>query len=179
MLGLVTWGEVWDVVNFAKDRDSDWFLEGPIKRFVKTYQIRPGFFTPYRDVRHFLGGAIAPVVYPTALTFFSAMAAVCAAIGSTLGVGCLLIGAGSALFGQHELCDESIENTSIAFKIAGLALVAIAISTFLIAVSLFHAPLSFLTRSGASLVSVPNSCLSCSSAEKDDDTEMRIYAAKL
>ncbi|WP_040535610.1 hypothetical protein, partial [Legionella drancourtii] len=48
-------------------------------------------------------------------------------------------------------CDESIENAGTAFHIAGLALLATVVSTLLAVISLFHTPLLFFTRTGATL----------------------------
>lgn len=164
MLGLVTWDEFWNVINLAKDASGDWFLQGPTRRFIDTYNARPGFFIPYKNKHEFAGGLLATVIYPTTLSLCAGLSTICAVFATVIGIGSLLAAIGTAIFGNYELCDESIEDAATGFHIVGLALVATAVSGFLVAASLIHAPLSFLTRTGASIVSVVDDCVSKSQA---------------
>ncbi|USQ13101.1 hypothetical protein J2N86_10405 [Legionella lytica] len=160
MLGMVAWEDVWNVINFAKDKNDDWFLQGPARRFMETYNARPGFFTSYKNGYEFSGSLLANIVYPAALSVFSGFSVACVIFGAVLGVGASLAATGAALCGSYEFCDESIDNAATAFHIAGLGLTAFAISSLLLAFSLFHTPFSFLTRSGYTLFSMltaPNS----------------------
>lgn len=180
MFGMVTIEDVWNVVNIGKDRGSDCFLEGPVKRFIDTYNARPSFFTPYKDGKEFFGGLLAHVAYPAALSIFAGFSTLFVALGLAIGVGCMVTSVGAAILGSYEFCDESIENAATAFHIAGLALLAIATSTLLMVVSIFHTPLTFLTRSGASLVTSISGCIEKLSVEQDQKNnkegyEMNIY----
>ncbi|MFJ1268026.1 hypothetical protein ACD661_05615 [Legionella lytica] len=154
MLGMVAWEDVWNVINFAKDKNDDWFLQGPARRFIETYNARPGFFSSYKNGYEFSGGLLTNIVYPAALTAFSGFSVACVIFGAVLGVGASLAATGAALCGSYEFCDESIDNAATAFHIAGLGLTAFAISSLLLAFSLFHTPLSFLTRSGSTLLAL-------------------------
>lgn len=151
MFGMVTIEDVWKVVNLGKDRGSDCFLVGPTRRLSDSYNARPGFFTPYKDKHEFFGGLVSNLVYPVTLGFFAGLSVILVALGTAIGVGCVLASVGAAICGSYEFCDESIENAGTAFHIAGLALLAIVVSTLLAALSLFHTPLTFFTRSGATL----------------------------
>lgn len=150
MLGLVTVDECWDVINFSKDHANDHFLQGQTRRFFETYRKRPGFFKPYEGRAQLIGGLLAPLVYPLVLSFFSGLTLLCAAVGGTLSLGCLFIAAGTALLGNSELCDDSIETASTLFYITGLALVAAAVSVFLAVASTLHSLCSVVTRLVAS-----------------------------
>lgn len=151
MFGMVTIEDVWKVVNLGKDRGSDCFLVGPTRRFIDSYNARPGFFTPYKDRQEFFGGLLSNLAYPATLSLFAGLSVIFVALGTVIGVGCVLVSVGAAIWGSYEFCDESIENAGTAFHIAGLALLAIAVSSLLAALSLLHTPLVFLTRSGATL----------------------------
>ncbi len=151
MFGMVTIEDVWKVVNLGKDRGSDCFLAGPMRRFVESYNARPGFFTSYKDKDEFFGGVLSNLVYPASLSIFAGLSVIFAALGTAIGVGCVLTSVGAAILGSYEFCDESIENAGTAFHVAGLALLAIAASILLAVISLFHTPLLFFTRTGATL----------------------------
>lgn len=153
MLGLITWNDIWNVINFDKDKDTDRFVQGQFRRLLNTYKQRPGFFSPYENNNEWVGGLLATLIYPVAFSILAAASVICAVIGIVVGVGCLLI-ATAALFGGYEICDEAFENAITAFYFTGLVLVAAAVSSFVAVVNLFHAPISFLTRSGASIYSL-------------------------
>lgn len=176
MLGMVAWEDVWNVINFAKDKNDDWFLQGPARRFIETYNARPGFFTSYKSGYEFTGGMLANIVYPTALGVFSGFSVACVIFGAVLGVGASLAATGAALCGSYEFCDESIDNAATAFHIAGLGLTAFAISSLLLTFSLFHAPFSLFTRSGSTLFAMVTACTSKaeSKPEVDEVQEVRV-----
>ncbi|MDR3501299.1 MAG: hypothetical protein P4L79_01790 [Legionella sp.] len=176
MLGMAAWEDVWNVINFAKDKNDDWFLQGPARRFMETYNARPGFFTSYKNGYEFSGGLLANFVYPAALSIFSGFSVACVIFGAVLGVGASLAATGAALFGSYEFCDESIDNAATAFHIAGLGLTAFAISSLLLAFSLFHAPFSFLTRSGSTLFSMIAACTSQDENKQEIDSAQEGHA---
>ncbi|WP_133135606.1 hypothetical protein [Legionella rowbothamii] len=175
MLGMVAWEDVWNVINFAKDKNEDWFLQGPARRFIETYKARPGFFTAYKNSYEFSGGLLANIFYPVALSAFSGFSVACIIFGAVLGVGASLAATGAALFGCYEFCDESIDNAATAFHIAGLGLTAFAISSLLLAFSLFHAPLSFLTRSGSTFLSMLMTCNSQAESKPNADSVQEVH----
>jgi hypothetical protein len=176
---MVAWEDVWHVINFAKDKNEDWFLQGPTRRFIETYNTRPGFFTSYKNGYEFSGGLLANIVYPAALSAFSGFSVACVIFGTVLGVGASLAATGAALCGSYEFCDESIDNASTAFHIAGLGLTAFAISSLLLAFSLFHAPLSLLTRSGSTLFAMVRACSAHAGnkSEADDAQEVQVVVS--
>ncbi|WP_058535526.1 hypothetical protein [Legionella saoudiensis] len=178
MLGMVAWEDVWNVINFAKDKNGDWFLQGPTRRFIETYNARPGFFTPYKNGYEFSGGLLANIVYPSTLSIFSGFSVACVIFGAVLGVGASLTATGAALFGSYEFCDESIDNAAAAFHIAGLGLTAFAISSLLLAVSLFHAPLSFLTRSGSTIFSLLKTYSSSGESGSEEERTHEVHAVR-
>lgn len=68
MLGLISLDEISYVLN---DRDDpNHLLSGEAKRFIEIYKKRPGFFMPYQDGKEFVGGLIAPVIYPLGFAVF-------------------------------------------------------------------------------------------------------------
>ncbi|CAM4394320.1 MAG: hypothetical protein LEGION0403_FIIPPAGN_00789 [Legionella sp.] len=176
MLGMVAWEDVWNVINFAKDKHDDWFLQGPARRFIETYHARPGFFSSYKSGYEFSGGLLANIVYPTALSVFSGFSVACVIFGAVLGVGASLAATGAALCGSYEFCDESIDNAATAFHIAGLGLTAFALSSLLLAFSLFHAPLSLLTRSGSTLFAMVTACNAKAESKPEADDAQELQA---
>ncbi|MBN9232023.1 MAG: hypothetical protein J0I93_14425 [Legionella sp.] len=152
MLGLVNLNDIWDVLNVAQDPKEKWLWEGPTKRFISKYRQRPSFFTPFKNKSEFIGSFLANFIYPAALTITSFASAVCAVLGLTLGVVATLVAVVAAIMGNHQFCDDSIDNTKSGFRITGLALASLTASIFLFALSLIHTPINFLTRTVATLI---------------------------
>jgi hypothetical protein len=172
MLGLITWNEIWNVIDLNKDGENDWLMKGPTLRFIETYKARAGFFTPYEDGKKFVGGLLATVVYPAALGIFAGLSAICAVLGAVIGIGGILVACSAALLGSYEFCDETIENARTVFHITGLALISTAICIFLAVANIFHAPLCFLTRSGASLASLMSGCVASTQEKKLESDQL-------
>ncbi|KTD66030.1 hypothetical protein Lsan_0685 [Legionella santicrucis] len=133
MLGLAALDDLSYVLDSSNDLPEDLCFSGELRRFIKTYNKRPGFFKPYQNGKEFAGGVIAPVVYPLGLTFLGTMGVLITAIAPAFCVGSLLFALGAAAFGISELSENALDVAALSLYVTGYALV-LSTASFLLAI---------------------------------------------
>ncbi|WP_148263569.1 hypothetical protein [Legionella drancourtii] len=126
-------------------------VEGIASRAYELYKKRPGFFTPYKNGRHIVGGVVAPLIYPVAGVVLAGYSLIVSAIASVVFVGSLLVAGGAYLLENTALYNDAQGIAGCALKFTGVALLTAAISTLLAVLSIPHGMAHLVTRSGASI----------------------------
>lgn len=140
-------------VNYIFSNNDDGPVEIAYKAY-ESYKERPGFFTPYKNVAHFVGGIAAPVIYPVAGGFAAVYSLFVAAGSALVCAGTLLVAGVARLLGCADLCDNSFLVAGCAFKFIGAALLNAAVSALLCIFSIPNSVATLVTRTGATLASL-------------------------
>jgi hypothetical protein len=128
--------------------------EGIASRAYELYKKRPGFFTPYKNGSHVVGGVVAPLIYPVSGVVLAGYSLIFAAIASVVSVGSLLVAGGAYLLENTALYNDAQKMAGWALKFTGVALLTAAISTLLAVLSIPHGMVNLVTRSGATIAAV-------------------------
>lgn len=147
MLGL--YGEREVNYIFSNDAKS---MDDIASRALEMYSVRPGFFTPYKNVTHAVGELIAPVVYPLAGGTFAVFSVFSAALAATFGIGCLLVAVGASLYDNPTLANEAFDLVSDTLQFIGNSLVFAIVAATVGIFSFPHSVASVITRSVATAV---------------------------
>ncbi|KTD04272.1 hypothetical protein [Fluoribacter gormanii] len=151
MFGLISFDDIWYVLNDEDDPNDSSFFSYERARFIELYKKRPGFFQPYQDGKEFLGGALAPVVHPLEFAALGILGVVVGVISPLVSVGGLIVGLGAAAFGNTKLYDIGLETASTFLYLTGYSLVVTAASLLLAALSIPCALFTLGTRGFASV----------------------------
>ncbi|KTC88780.1 hypothetical protein OQJ15_06365 [Fluoribacter dumoffii] len=156
MLGLISFDEINFVLNNPDDPNHS--LSGEYKRIKQVYKRRPSFFDPYQNGKQWIGGAIAPIVYP--LEFASlGLIGIVAGVGSLIAtLGCGLAGIGAVISGYASVQDKAFRNASQFLYYAGYSLVNAAAGLLL---ALLSIPCSLIVLGTRSLATVTADVLEC------------------
>lgn len=166
MLGLATLDELSFVLDSSNDLPEDFCFSGERRRFVETYKRRPGFFQPYRNSNEFIGGILAPILYPLELITLGTFGGLVAAIAPAICVGSLLFAFSAAAFGATEQGENALEVAALSLYVTGYALVLSAAS-FLLAILSIPCSLTALgTRTFSTIGSEILDCMSDATTEE-------------
>ncbi|KTC89993.1 hypothetical protein OQJ15_03100 [Fluoribacter dumoffii] len=167
MLELIGYNEIREIFDLDNEAEDENYLAGIIQRSRTKYSERPGFFTPYRNVKEFAGELLAPLWYPLESALGTGLIAFTALISACYAVGYLLCGLLSIAMMSTEHLDNALEGFANSISLLGLTLLGTAAGALLTVISIPHSIVSIFTRSTATLIS----------ASKNDCCEQDYYAA--
>lgn len=156
MLGLISLDEISYVLN---DRDDpNHLLSGEAKRFIEIYKKRPGFFMPYQEGKEFVGGLIAPVIYPLGFAALGLVGIIAGVVLPFAALGSWFVGIGAGVLGYTPLHNDALTAASQFLSFTGYVLANAASSLLLAVLSI---PCSLITLATRSLANVGADVLEC------------------
>ncbi|KTC83226.1 hypothetical protein [Legionella cincinnatiensis] len=158
MLGLAALDDLSYVLDSSNDLPEDFCCSGELRRCIKTYNKRPGFFKPYQNGKEFAGGVIAPVVYPLGLASLGTAGTFVTAIAPAICVGSLLFALGAAAFGASEFSENALDVAALSLYVTGYALVLSTVSFLLAILSI---PCSLVSLGTRTLSTVGSQAIDC------------------
>lgn len=139
-----------DEVNYIFSNSSDG-VKGISSRAYELHNKRPGFFTPYKNGSHAVGGVVAPIIYPVFGAVLAGYSLFFAAIASVVCVGSLLTAAGAYCLKNTSLYNEAQLTAGWALEFIGVTLLTAAMSTLLTVLCIPYNLAKLATRSAATL----------------------------
>ncbi len=141
----------------------------------------PGFFTPYRSVRDFVGTVTAPVVAPTCFAVLTGLLGVASGLSAVVCVTSFAAAGIAAAAGNHDARDGALTVGVLAGLFALAAPLLAAVSALAVVASFLSTAVGLVTRTGATMVNAIGSgaCAltqCCRSEEENHETEMDTYS---